>query len=68
MSRGLGDVYKRQCTSCVWKGVCSRGCVADCIQRGGIQETDGDCSFRKIDYAKKIIELSKSKLNDTTIS
>lgn len=63
-----GTFYMKECTSCVWKGVCSRGCVADCIQRGGIQETDGDCSFRKIDYAKKIIELSKSKLNDTTIS
>jgi len=55
-----GTFYNKDCKSCIWKNRCSRGCVAESIQRDSIQVSDGDCSLRKIDFAKEIISASQA--------
>lgn len=51
-----GISYIHACTTCVWKKACYRGCVADCIANGSIQETDGACYSRKKALAKEYIK------------
>lgn len=54
-----GLFYGKECKMCVWKDVCGKGCVAERIQKGGsIQYSDGDCSIRKIDLAKQLINFT----------
>lgn len=43
----LGVKYMNGCDKCVWKSSCGRGCIALCVNRGSIQETDGNCYLRK---------------------
>ena len=55
-----GTFYNQDCKCCVWKNICSRGCVAESIKRGSIQTSDGDCSLRKANFAKELIASSQS--------
>lgn len=43
----IGVNYMNECDKCVWKSACGRGCIALCLSRGSIQETDGNCHLRK---------------------
>lgn len=50
-----------ECNSCVWKSRCGKGCIAAAIERGSVQETDGDCDIRKHIFGQKLIsEMNKS--------
>lgn len=49
-----GRKYMKDCSSCVWKTVCGRGCIALNCSNGSIQETDGECFGRKAYYFDQI--------------
>lgn len=43
----FGIEYIHDCKKCVWQSICGKGCIAMVLQHGSVQETDGDCYFRK---------------------
>ena len=55
----LGVRYMNGCDKCVWKFACGRGCIALCVSKGSIQETDGNCYLRK---KKLLSNLDQSRL------
>lgn len=52
----FGMQYIDECQSCIWKSSCGKGCIAECINNGSVQCTDGKCPERKMmfkrDFAK----------------
>ncbi|MEG0483900.1 MAG: radical SAM protein [Oscillospiraceae bacterium] len=52
-STGLS--YIKECEKCVWQSNCGRGCVADILAHGSIQNTDGLCKLRKHVMATALI-------------
>lgn len=51
----LGLNYILECKKCIWKDVCGKGCVAQILSNGTIQNTDGDCDLRKKILAREAI-------------
>lgn len=43
----FGTKYIHECKKCVFDQVCGKGCVAMLLQKGSIQNTDGECYLRK---------------------
>lgn len=39
--------YMHDCENCFWKESCGRGCIAVNLDHGSIQDTDGDCLYRR---------------------
>lgn len=39
--------YMHECENCFWKESCGRGCIAVNLDHGSIQNTDGDCVYRR---------------------
>lgn len=52
----FGIQYLHKCTDCIWRMTCGKGCVAMILNNGSIQETDGDCYFRKKEFLDKHIK------------
>lgn len=54
----FGMQYINECQSCIWKSSCGKGCIAECINNGSVQCTDGKCPERKMmfkrDFCKSI--------------
>ena len=55
----FGSQYMSECQSCIWQSTCGKGCIADCVNNGSIQCTDGKCPERKMMFRK---EFSKGNL------
>lgn len=51
----MGLHYIPECQKCVWKTDCGRGCIAQAVERGSVQQTDGDCDIRKLIYGQNLI-------------
>lgn len=51
----MGIQYMPKCRKCVWKMECGRGCIAQALDRGSVQETDGNCDIRKSIYGQNLI-------------
>ena len=59
----FGIQYLHKCTNCIWRMSCGKGCVAMILNNGSIQETDGDCHFRKKEFFDKYIQrMSKNDI------
>lgn len=52
----FGIQYLHKCTNCIWRMSCGKGCVAMILNNGSIQETDGDCHFRKRNFSINIFK------------
>lgn len=53
--------YMHACSKCVWRYHCGRGCVADVLETGSIQNTDASCAFKKIEFADNLIAFQVAK-------
>lgn len=56
-----GIYFMDDCNFCVWKNSCGHGCPALSLANGSVQETDGNCHFRKKDFLKEYLENKESQ-------